>query len=91
MVGGHIHICRRHVALPLGPLALSGARALLAAAAMAAVLLAVGTNPATGLLLAGGFAGIVAFVLTLLLVGEVTVSDLANVGRQTLARLPGRR
>jgi hypothetical protein len=58
---------------------------------MAAVLLAVGTNPATGLLLAGGFAGIVAFVLTLLLVGEVTVSDLANVGRQTLARLRGRR
>jgi O-antigen/teichoic acid export membrane protein len=90
MVGGHIQICRRHVALPLGLLGVSAVRALLAAAAMAGVLFAVGTNPAIPLLLAGGAAGIVAFVLTLLLVGEVTAADLASAGRQVGARIPGR-
>ncbi len=88
MVGGHLRICRRHVELPLRALAVSACRGLFAAAAMAATEVAFGTNPPIPLILAGGIAGTVIFLLTLLLAGEPTV---ATARSWVLARVSARR
>ena len=75
---GHLVICRRHVELPVAPIALSAARALVAAGLMAAVLLAIGTNPSVPMLVVGGAAGIAAFLITLQLLGELSRGELAD-------------
>ncbi|HTX46935.1 MAG TPA: oligosaccharide flippase family protein [Solirubrobacteraceae bacterium] len=93
MDAGHIHICRRHVALPLTPLARSLLRTLLAAAAMAAVLLGLGTNPSAPLIVVGAFAGPIVFVAALVILGEVRVSELARAKDVASAKVltPARR
>jgi O-antigen/teichoic acid export membrane protein len=78
---GHIRIVRRHVTFPLAPLMLSVARGLLAAAAMAAVLLIVGTNHSIPVLILGGALGIVEFAAALVLVGEISLSELGSARR----------
>jgi len=86
-LGGHIKICMRHVSLPLRQLAVSATRGLLAAAAMAGVLAAFGTDPSPPVLVAGALAGAVVFLLALLLTRELSFS----VARQwVLARASAR-
>lgn len=91
MLAGHLHICRRHVELPLAPPALSAARGMLAAASMAAVLLAIGTNPGIPLLAAGAVAGVAVFVLTLLVLREITPAELASAQRWARRQVAIRR
>ena len=90
MVGGHIAICRRHLVLPLRPLALTTARALLAAAAMAGVLLAFGTDPSIPLVVLGGAVSLGAFLLALVVTREVKAAEAANVSRVLFGRISSR-
>lgn len=85
-VPAHLWICRRLLGLELRPLALTLGRALFAAAAMAGVLFLFGTGPlAVPTLLVGGILATATFLACLLLTGEVTRRDLAEL-RQRLAR-----
>ena len=90
-VGAHLWLCRRLLGLELGPPALTAMRALLAAGAFVAVLLAIGTEGLTALDWAlGATAGPLAFVLVLLASRELSVRELRQLP-STLARvLPGR-
>jgi O-antigen/teichoic acid export membrane protein len=77
---GHLWLCNRLLGLSLRPLALSLARALTAAAAMGAVLFAVGTQdlgPASWIL--GGGAALATYVGVLVLSGEVTPRELMRL------------
>ena len=86
-VPAHIWIIRRLIDLPLRPFFVSGARGLLAAGAMALVLLAFGTSHLTPLeWVGGGVLGLAAFVATLVVTREVSLSDLRQLPR-TLAGL----
>jgi O-antigen/teichoic acid export membrane protein len=83
---GHIFICRRYVEVPLAPLGLSALRTLIAAAVMAAVLLACGTEPSAPLLVLGAVTGPVAFAATLIVLREMAVADLARARDVVLRR-----
>lgn len=90
-VGAHLWLCRRLLGLELGPLTLTTARALLAAAAFAAVLLALGTEGLTALDWAlGATAGPLAFVLALLATRELSVAELRELPSTLTRALPGR-
>jgi O-antigen/teichoic acid export membrane protein len=79
-VPAHLRLCRHAFAVPLRPLALSGARALLAGAAMAAVLFALGTHElAVWRWPAGVAGGLLAFLAVLVATRELTRADLAEV------------
>src|SRR4051794_14708082 len=89
-VAGHLWICKRLLDLPLRPVARDLARALLAAAVMCGVMAAFGTkhlSPAE--FIAGGAAGIVAYVAVLLLTRAVTPAELRRA-RSAVARKLGR-
>jgi O-antigen/teichoic acid export membrane protein len=74
---GHLHICRNLTGLPLMPLARSLGRGLVAGAAMSAVLLAIGHgHVAVPLIVAGLFAGTVAYAACLLALGEPVLAEL---------------
>jgi O-antigen/teichoic acid export membrane protein len=74
---GHLYICRHLTGLQLMPLARSLGRGLLAAAAMGAVLLAIGRGHVAAPLLAIGLlVGTGAFVACLLAVGEPLLAEL---------------
>lgn len=93
-VPAHLRICRRELGVPLRPLAVTLARALVAAAAMGLVLLAVGTeslSPAEWLL--GGAAGTLAFCAALVLTGEISPRELRRGVRaaRSLVRQTGIR
>ena len=73
----HVWLLRKLVAMPLRPLLVTSVRGLLAAAAMAAVLLAFGTEDlAVWEWFAGGLGGAAAFLAVILLTREVTVGEL---------------
>ena len=76
-VGFHLWILRRFIDLPMRPLLLAMARGLLAAAAMAGVLLAFGTDDLSVIDWIGGtLLGVAAFLAVLVVTREVTVADL---------------
>ncbi len=87
MVAGHVVICRRHVAVPLRPLALSAARALAAAACMALLLLALGTNPSLPVLVFGLIAGTLLYIVALRVLREVSQHEMVQVRRWVRGRL----
>jgi O-antigen/teichoic acid export membrane protein len=85
-VPGHLLLCRRLLEFPLRPLLTTFVRSILAAAAMAAVLLVVGTaalSPGEWLLGAGG--GALAFVAVLVATGELKLSEV-RAARTALSR-----
>jgi O-antigen/teichoic acid export membrane protein len=87
----HFWICRSTLELPLRPIATTLVRAAVAAAAMAGVLLAVGT---TGLSAAdwvvGAIGGCLVFSAALVATREISPSDLRLAGNFAWRRLPGR-
>lgn len=86
-VPGHVWLARKVVDLPLRPLAKTLARCLAAAAAMAAVLLAVGTEDLSlTAWLVGALGGTAAFCAALLASREVSVRDVRAVAAVLLAR-----
>lgn len=87
----HLELCRRSLGLSLRPLIPTLARGLVAAGAMAAVLLLVGTGEVGVLgLFAGGAGGTLAFVAVLLATRELTREELLTA-RAALARRLRRR
>src|SRR3954451_7589174 len=89
-VVGHLWICKRLLDLPLRPVARDLARALLAAAAMSGVMAAFGTKHLSPVeFIAGGIAGIVAYVAVLLLMRAVTPCELRRA-RSAVTRKLGR-
>jgi O-antigen/teichoic acid export membrane protein len=82
LVGGHLLICRRLLEIDLRPLAMTCARGLLAAAAMAGVLLIFGTHPPLGLAAAWLAVGIAVFAGVLVATGEVTRAELSALRRR---------
>jgi O-antigen/teichoic acid export membrane protein len=89
-VPAHLWICRERLGFPLRPLGRTFGRALLAAAASAAVLLAFGTGELSlAEWVGGGLAGTAVFVLVLLVLREVSpaeVRGLAGSARAGLSR-----
>jgi hypothetical protein len=84
--GAHLWLCHRLLGLPLKPLAATGARALVAAGVMAAVLVLVGTESLSALdWLVGLPAAGVAFVAALLAVRALSPGEI-----RTLVRLPAK-
>jgi O-antigen/teichoic acid export membrane protein len=95
-VPGHIRICHRVLDFDLRLLAVTLVRAVVSAMAMGLVLFAVGTHSLSlGQLVLGGAAGILVFLVTLLLTHEVTMSELRHGWRiateKRLRMLPGQR
>jgi O-antigen/teichoic acid export membrane protein len=90
MDAGHLWICRRHLTVSLAPLALSAVRGLMGAASMAAVMLAIGTDPSPPALAFGGVASLLAFAVTIALLGELTPSDLRTARRWAVSRFASR-
>jgi O-antigen/teichoic acid export membrane protein len=86
-VGVHVWLLRRLVSMPLRPLFVTTLRALLAAAAMAGVLLAFGTDDlAVWEWVAGLVGGTVAFTVVILATRELTVAELWSLPRTFLRR-----
>jgi O-antigen/teichoic acid export membrane protein len=84
-VPAHFVICWRELGFHLRPLAVTLFRALVAAAAMASVLLAFGTeNLSVGRLVVGMLAGTLAFAAALLLTREISRSEIRR-GRQAMS------
>jgi len=89
-VPGHLWVCTRLLDMRLRPLGLAFLRGLLAAAAMAAVLFAFGTEDLAPLeALAGGTLGLVTFALVLRLTGEASADDV-RVVRDAIRSRAGR-
>ena len=88
-VAGHLWICVRVLELRLAPLAITLARSALAAAVMAAVLFAFGTESLSLLQLAGGSLALTAYIVVLVLTRELTRADL-HLARGALAEALGR-
>jgi O-antigen/teichoic acid export membrane protein len=85
-VPAHLRICRRELGVPLRPLAVTMARALVAAAAMALVLVAVGTESLSFAdWVLGGAAGTLAFCAALVLTGEISTRELRKGARAARA------
>lgn len=89
-VGGHWLICRQLVVLRVAPMLWTFARCIVAAEAMGAVLLALGTKDLSPLEWVAGLAGgLVAYVAVLVLLGEFSREELRRP-RAALQRLGGR-
>jgi O-antigen/teichoic acid export membrane protein len=90
-VPAHYVICRRELGLRLAPLMATGARALLAAGALAGALAVAGTaSPQPAAAAGAAVGGGVLFVAVLMATGELSRQDLAR-GMRMLARArPGR-
>jgi O-antigen/teichoic acid export membrane protein len=78
MLAGHLVICSRHVKLPFAQLAVTAARALLAAAAMGLVLALWGSDPSIPIMIVGAITGAVVFLLALVLLGELSRRELTQ-------------
>jgi O-antigen/teichoic acid export membrane protein len=86
-VPAHFWICQRMIGLQVRPVLVTLARTLVAAGAMALAMLAFGYNELSVLdWFAGGAAGVVAYCVSLLLLGEVSRSELSSVRRALAAR-----
>ena len=89
-VPAHFRICRKELDVPLRPVVVTGARALLAATAMAAVLWAVGTGTLSAVeWLLGGAAGLAAYAAVLVISGEISVAELRRILRLSARLLVG--
>ena len=86
----HLSICRRRLEFSIAPVVAGQLRALVAAGVMGLVLLAFGTNPSTVGLVAGSFAGVLAFVATLIAVRALSGSEIRAAARAALDALPAR-
>jgi hypothetical protein len=90
-VPAHLWVCRRMIDLPLRPLAVTTARAALAALAMAGVLLLFGTKDvAVPLLVVGAVGGLLVYLAALLAVRELSVGELRAGALFVRKLLPGR-
>ena len=90
-VAGHVWVCRQAIALPLGPLALTCLRTLVAAGMAALVLAAFGTEHLSPFdWVAGTVCGTLAYVLVLVVTREVGRAEWGRV-RSFLRRVPGLR
>jgi O-antigen/teichoic acid export membrane protein len=75
-VSGHLLLCRELLGLSLRPLLVTFVRSVLAAGAMTAIMLAVGTSDlSVGDWLLGGLGGMLAFVAVLFATGEIRLSE----------------
>ena len=87
-VPAHLWICRGLLDLPLRPLLVSFAKALVAAAAMAGVLALFGTKDVSvPALLAGGLIGLAVYVGALLVLRELSAAELRGLWASGRARL----
>jgi O-antigen/teichoic acid export membrane protein len=87
-VPAHFRLCRQRIEVPLRPLARTLGRSALAAAAMALVLFAFGTERLSApQWILGSLAGTLAFVAVLLATGEVRRTDLRRAVGFARARL----
>jgi O-antigen/teichoic acid export membrane protein len=85
-VPAHVWLLRRRGAIRVRPLLLTTLRTAVAGAAMAGVLALIGTELVpVGWMVLGAFAGPLAYVAALLLLGELTVADLGRA-RRLIAR-----
>ena len=88
-VAGHLWVCKTILDLPLRPIALTFARAMAAAGAMAAAMALLGTTSLSLLeWVAGGAAGALAFCLTLIVTREVSIAELVRARRAAWRRIP---
>jgi hypothetical protein len=79
-VAAHLWLCSRLITIDLRGLALSAARTLLAAGAMALAMLAIGTDHLSVVQwIAGMCAGGAAFAATLLLTREISIAELRSI------------
>ena len=89
-VPAHVYLLRIHAGLPLGAIARTTLRALIAAAATTAVLLAFGTGELGPVrMVLGGAVALAAYVVTLVVVREVRRGELATAARAVRSALPG--
>ena len=87
-VPAHFVICWRELGFRLRPLAVTTLRALVAAAAMAGVLAAIGTDSISAVeFVAGAVGGSFAFAATLLLTREISPGEISRGGRAISFRL----
>jgi O-antigen/teichoic acid export membrane protein len=87
--GAHLWICNRFVGLSFRPLAPTLARSLAAGAAMAGVLLLLGTSSVSlPLLVAGGIAATAVFAAAVVALGEFSRSELGTARDWVARRLP---
>lgn len=90
-VAVHLRICQEFIGMKILPILIATGRALLAAVAMAAVLLAIGTeNLSAADWILGAVGGTVAYVFTLIVIGGVSLQELTALQRGIAARLPRR-
>jgi O-antigen/teichoic acid export membrane protein len=90
-VAVHVWICHDYIGMPVVPMLVSLGRTLTAAAAMAAVLFALGTEDLSVLdWLVGAVAGTIVYIAALLLTREVTLGELRALRAAIAARMPRR-
>ncbi|MDX6705214.1 MAG: hypothetical protein QOI48_1060, partial [Solirubrobacteraceae bacterium] len=86
-VPGHMWLCRQVIDVPLRPLGATLARALVAAAAMAAVLLAIGSSDISASdWIIGALGGTAAFCIVLVALREVSPAELRAFAARLRAR-----
>lgn len=91
-VPAHLWLCWRMVSLPMRPILATFGRSLVAALAMAGVLAAFGLGDvALPLLVLGGLAGGVVFILVLIATGETSVAELRALADRARRELFGAR
>jgi O-antigen/teichoic acid export membrane protein len=89
-VPAHLWVCRRMVDVPLRPLAVTGVRTGLAAVVMAGVLVLFGTSRvAVPLLIVGALAGLLAYLVVLVALRELSPGEVRAGGRFVRRLVPG--
>jgi len=87
-VPAHFWICKRLIGLSIRPIALTFARSMVCAGAMAAVMVGFGTENLTLLdWFAGSLTGAATYCVCLLLTGEVRRTELLSIRRALAARM----
>lgn len=87
---GHLWVCHTSVGLEVRPLLVSTARAFVAAAAMAGVLLAFGTGVGPVAFVLGGALATVAYLGVILLLGEFSLEEIRSARGLVASRLSRR-
>ena len=87
-IPAHLFICRKMVGLELLPVLVTFLRTLVAAAAMAGLLFALGTGDVSlVVLIGGGLAGVALYLLTLMVLRETSVAEIRELGGTVAQRL----
>jgi len=87
-IPAHLIICRQMIGLALLPVLVTVLRTLAAAAAMAGLLLALGTGDVSlPVIIGGGLAGVALYLLTLIALRETSVSEIRELGGTVAQRL----